>query len=533
MNRRALLGVGGVLVLAAILFFTALGRRGFWEPDEPTFPAVAQEMRAANEWVLPLLNGGLYSEKPILNYWLMLASARVFGRLDEWTARLPAALLGVLGVCLTWILGRRLFGERAGILGALVIALTPLWFQMSRFAYTDGPFAVFVLASLVLFHRGWSDEHRRGVSYALAWLALGLAVLTKGPLALVLVGLTVVTFLAIVRDVRHLLRFDFLVGVLLFAAIVVPWYVIACHRGGPQFTEDLLVRQNFGRFSGETDSHRQPPWFYLGTLPVDLFPWSLFLPGAVWQLAREWRSGGRRREAAFLVAATVPAFLFLSITSSKQGKYLLPIYPMIAIAIGAHLDSVAARWRAGATLLAGGTLALAGIAGALFAAGVGRVPYDEFRPIAAIAAVIALAGGIAILALVRARRHLGATLALAAAVGGIFFVLDVAVFPTLDPYKSPKPLCDRIVARLGGAPEFAIYGNYREGFSYYTRRHIVELKQESALASYLDRPERAFVVMRDEAWSKLPPTLTRRLQLLAEGDVGSKSYVFLGRLDTP
>jgi 4-amino-4-deoxy-L-arabinose transferase-like glycosyltransferase len=529
---RSAIGIAGVLILAAVLFFAALGRRGFWEPDEPTFPAVAREMRVANEWVLPLLNGGLYSEKPILEYWLILASARAFGRLDEWTARVPNALLGVAGVALAWLLGRRLFGERAGVLAALVLATTPLWFQMSRFAYTDGPFAVFFVASLWSFHRGRSGERGRVGSYALAWAALGLAVLTKGPLAAVLFGLTVVAYLALVRDLRHLLRIQLWAGLLVFAAVVVPWYWVACRRGGEEFMRDLLWRQNFGRFSGDTDSHNQPPWFYLGTIPGDFFPWTLFLLGAGWQTWREWRSG-RRDSAAFVAAAVVPAFVFLSITRSKQGKYLLPIFPMLAIAVGAHLDAAVARFRAGAIWLAAALLALAGAAGLAFAAGVGRVSYGEFRPIAGVAGAIALAAGAAMLALGPARRPMLATLALAGGVAGVLLVVAVAVFPALDPYKSPKPLCDRIVSAMGDAPEFAIYGNYREGFSYYTRKHVVEIKEARVLAEWLDRPERGFVVMREDRVASLEPAVSLRLRPLAEGDVGSKAYVFLGETDTP
>ncbi len=532
-----------ILLCAAALYGLGLGDRGFWEPDEPTFPAIAQEMRAAGDWILPRLNGGLYSEKPILNTWMILASAAVFGRLDEWTARVPAACFGVLGVAIAFLLGRRLFGTRAGLLGAVVLALSPLYFHMARFAYTDGPFSVLYLLCLFLFYRGYSDEAVRRASYRLAWVALALAVLTKGPLAAMLLALTVLTFLALRRDLTHVFKLEISIGLLLFVGIVAPWYVAAVQVGGKEFAHDLLVRQNWSRFSGDYDSHRQPVYYYLGTLPGDFFPWILFVPGMLLHLYRRWRSSREHREVAFVMAAFVPALLFLSLCQSKQGKYLLPVLPALALAVGAFLDAGlsgelhAARRFLTWPIAAAAALALAaGMGGLLilspiFAGSTSEVVVHSRSPglwgVVLVAAAILVVGGAVVLAIGPSRRTKPALGALSTLLAAFYLFVGTWALPALDAFKSLRPLGDKVVARLEGRPEFAIYGSYREGFSYYTRKHIEELKEKEELAAYLDRPDRAFVLMRRERFLKLPDGLRGRLAPLEEAIVGSKAYVFL------
>ncbi|MEK6614337.1 MAG: glycosyltransferase family 39 protein, partial [Candidatus Binatota bacterium] len=140
-------------LLAALLFFPALGMRGFWAPVEPRYAEIARIMFAKGQWIIPTVNGDLYTDKPILYFWLVLLGSKLAGSVNEWTVRLPSALSALGLVLTTYALGRDLFNARIGFMAAIVLATSARVLWEARWVHTDMTFTFFFALSLYFFSR--------------------------------------------------------------------------------------------------------------------------------------------------------------------------------------------------------------------------------------------------------------------------------------------------------------------------------------------------------------------------------------------
>src|SRR5262245_50217536 len=174
-----------LLLLPAVLLYPCLSFYLF-EPDEGRYAEIPREMLLRSEWVVPYLQGQPYLDKPPLLYWLVMASYRLFG-VHDWSARLVPALAVHAAVLLTYLLGRRSLGERAAFWGALLLALAPGFLSMGRLLLLDGLLALWVAAALLGAFEAVRGPRLRWGWWLTAALACGLGVLTKGPVAVLLV----------------------------------------------------------------------------------------------------------------------------------------------------------------------------------------------------------------------------------------------------------------------------------------------------------------------------------------------------------
>ncbi len=176
------------LVLTAVtglLFFPGLGARDFWAPGEPIYGEVIRVMFEKNNWLVPMLNGQLYADKPILYFWLALVTAKLAGGVNEWTVRLPAALGGLGLVLMTYQFGKIFFDRQTGFLAGLALATTSRVFWESRFLRLDTLLAFFLWAGFFCFLKAWLKEADKRL-FLLAYFCFALATLTKGPIGLAL-----------------------------------------------------------------------------------------------------------------------------------------------------------------------------------------------------------------------------------------------------------------------------------------------------------------------------------------------------------
>jgi 4-amino-4-deoxy-L-arabinose transferase-like glycosyltransferase len=188
-----------LLLLCAALFFPGLGTRDFWAPVEPRYAEIARVMFTTGEWIVPTVNGELYTDKPILYFWLILVASNIAGAVNEWTVRLPVALAGVGFVLVTYYLGQALFSVRIGFLGAAILATTVRVIWEARWAHTDVLFCFLFLLSVycaarALLKKGNPNE------ILIAYVFMGLATLAKGLIGVVLPGLLIISFVVARRD---------------------------------------------------------------------------------------------------------------------------------------------------------------------------------------------------------------------------------------------------------------------------------------------------------------------------------------------
>jgi 4-amino-4-deoxy-L-arabinose transferase-like glycosyltransferase len=366
-----------VLAVLGIVSLPLLYRLGAWpliEPDEGRNAEIAREMLAGGRWSVPHFNGLPYLDKPVLLFWMIAGAFRLLG-VDEAAARLPSALAGIATIALTFDLGRMLLGWRRGLLAAVVVATSPIVLAYGRLVIFDLPLTALATAALCcLAHARLAGNARRWVP--LAGLAMGLAVLTKGPVGIA-VPLLVWLAGAGALPGRRATAGPRLAAVAVVALVVVPWIALVAAQE-PRFLHYALVDETFLRLTSAERFHRSAPvWFYPETLAWALGIWGLVLAALAPTLVRRWRAGGRDGAVvAFAVRAVAALLVFFTLSASKRPHYILPaIVPLallVAVGVDADLSRTAVVLRASARWLA-----LAGI-GALAAALAGYHAQGDF-----------------------------------------------------------------------------------------------------------------------------------------------------------
>lgn len=331
-SRRALAVIAlGILVVAAGVWVLPLQ-----EPDEGRYGEIAREMLVTGDWVTPHLSGIRYFEKPPLFFWTEALSIRLFGP-NEVALRLPSVLsaLGTLAIVL--VLATSMFGSGVGEAAGALFITAPLVVFLSRYAIVDLVLMLLVTAALAAMHAAivtWrEDPSRRRLAVAAFYLFLGLATLTKGPVAIAIPGVTILIWAACARDWRAITLFLRLDGIALYLLIAVPWFALMGARH-PTYLVDFFLRENLARFAtGGVYKKQQPIWFYVPILLVGFFPWIFALIADAWRVrVDDFRAmSASARSRLFLGAWVVGPLALFTAAQSKLGYYLLPIFPPLAI----------------------------------------------------------------------------------------------------------------------------------------------------------------------------------------------------------
>jgi 4-amino-4-deoxy-L-arabinose transferase-like glycosyltransferase len=330
-----------LLFLPAILLYPRAGFHLF-EPDEGRYAEIPREMLARGEWVVPYLQGEPYLDKPPLLYWLVMASYRVLG-VQDWSARLVPALALHACVLLTYLLGRRSLGERPAFWGSLLLSLAPGFMSMGRLLLLDGLLALWVVAALLCAFEAIRGPYLRWTWWLAAALACGLGVLTKGPIALLLLVPPLWAHRRLAGAacvIPWAARLAFLAVVL---AVAVPWYVGVCVRV-PEFAYHFLWEHNVVRFLTPFD-HLEPVWYYGPVVLAGLLPATLWLvPFARFLLAGDEATARLRTpELGFVLLAGGWGVVFFTLSGCKLPTYVLPAFPLLALAVGYFLSVTS--WR--------------------------------------------------------------------------------------------------------------------------------------------------------------------------------------------
>lgn len=342
-----------LLALSAAIFLGGLGRLPLMGRDESLYAEAAREMAAGGDWITPRVNGGPFLEKPPLNYWAAGAAIKLLGP-SPLAVRLPAALSGVLVVLLVSVLGARVWGWRAGLLGGVALCTCLQMAVIARMGIMDVPLTLLVTAAMLAYAAWWfSGSLAAAVGFG---LAVALGILLKGGAGLLPVFIAVVD-LAVRRLRRErppraaLSRWlSALLAALLAAAVAAPWFLVMSARQGPEFGGTLLVHEHLRRVLQPMQGHGGPFWIYLPVIGLGFFPWAAFLTGNLW---RGLRAAARRRAPAEdgpaesegqrfwrgLAAVWFWTVLILfSLVSTKLPGYVTPLYPALALLAGVELD---------------------------------------------------------------------------------------------------------------------------------------------------------------------------------------------------
>ena len=502
----------GLLLAASVLFGAQLGALPLRDWDESTVAQVARDIwRSPPDsmvWLHPTIAGEPYFNKPPLMHWLIALAFRC-GGVNEWMARLPGAALTALSVPLLYGSGRQLFSQRTpAILTALVyLTLLPV-VRHGRLAMLDGAVLCFFL--LLIF---CLLQTRRNLRWGLGvGIAFGLLCLTKGIVA-VLLGAIAIAFT--LWDTPRLLTARYVWGgVLLGSAPVVAWYWAQwLYYGQPFFTIGLLS-QSLDRVVVPVEGNRGEPWYYLLEILKYSAPWLLFFPQSV-KLAWE----NRNVSWAKLVLVWAAGYLLvISCMSTKLPWYVLPVYPALAIAVGAYLANI---WQpldcvglpqperrrypiAWITILS--LLAIVGWAGCFYFSPLGSQPQTNL-PI--ILGAVSLTLTAAIVLLWQRDSQFLLVLFWGMYISLLLFVVSPYWLWELEESYSVKPVA--ALVRQNTPPDATVWTLYpygRPSLSFYSDRRIIQSAASAsqlpdALQAYWQKEPHPFLLVEQVALTKL------------------------------
>jgi hypothetical protein len=508
---------------------------------------VAREMVVMPDYVLPHLNGKIYSEKPPMFFWL--AGLLYKAGMGYMSGRV-VSILAVLGaLLLVYAAFRKSLGESATVLAGATALSTLLLMHFTKIGVLDTLFMFFVTTALISGYYALRKEtERRWLFWLGSYAAMGLGTLTKGPVAIALVALPLLVYAVLNRKNVRAGGLAHLLGAGVFAAYVLAWLVPVILAWGFENTWTNLVKQTAGR-AVASYSHRQPFYYYVLHAPWYFFPWSFLLPLAITSAVREWRREGNNA-LIFAVTWLIVPIVFFSLMSGKRMNYIVPTLPAAGVLCGWYLLSDRRKegklpgiekWLLGAAfvMLIVSALAL-GVCVALASRILPLSPLDENdvrRILAGLTpggivltlAMFALPIALSVAGLLQPA-HAAARRAaiLAAAVLSFSLPQDVTIAPAMNIFKSGKVFAQEINRQAGNSKE--VY-TYRQSYSgvynlYSDRATILVLGSPEGLKKALQSPKNLIFGDRPGLERALSGEKIERYIVFQEG-VGHRDMVLL------
>lgn len=330
----------GFLTVALLIFYLLwLGSYPLFTPDEGRYSEVAREMITTGDFITPRVDGVAFLDKPILYYWLQATAIKLFG-IKEWALRLFPVLIGIVGCIVTYICGRCLFERRTGLLSAIILGTTPLYFGSAHYANLDLEVAVFISCTLFCFITAiQTTQQNRGYFLFASYFFAALAFLTKGLIGIAFPCMIIGSWMVLLWRFELFKKIHLGKGITLFLLMVLPWYLLV-QKANPEFFRYFFLTQQVSRFlSAGVFNNRTPCWFYVPILLIGFFPWTIFLVQMFKNnVVHIWHAHQKYATELFLLLWFTIIFIFFSIPHSKMIGYILPVFPPLALLTGHYLS---------------------------------------------------------------------------------------------------------------------------------------------------------------------------------------------------
>jgi 4-amino-4-deoxy-L-arabinose transferase-like glycosyltransferase len=511
-----------VLLLAgfcAFLFFYGLGQFGLIGADEPRYAQVAREMLDRHDWITPTLGGQPWLEKPPLYYWQTMLAYSLFGVRDV-AARVPsvidATILVVAVYLFFWI-----FRRGVEVDAALITASCAGIIGYARAASTDMPLAATFGVGMLAWW-AWRESEKK-IYLTLFYLCMALGVLAKGPIAPLLAAVIIALYAGAAREWRVIFRTLWFPGVLLFCAIVLPWY-FAVQLRNPQFFREFILQHNLARFSSNLYHHPEPFWYYVPVMALALMPWTVFVIAAFVERIRLWWADRTSANTdpdlelqfgVFACCWLIVPVAFFSISQSKLPGYILPAVPAGALLLADYLrqhlehEAPASKW----LVVLHALLAAAAVVPAMlltYAVTESRLPSG--RPmLVALAVAFVLCAAVALTLLSRTGLRMLRFVTLIPVVLAVAAVLKLGT-TALDQKLSTRPLAVELASVETHQLPLAVFGVPREveyGLAFYRNQSIARYESGNV-------PSHEHLLVVLTTWTHNIPSQTagRRVSLL-------------------
>ena len=499
-----------LFALATVPYFVDLGGSSIWDANEAFYVETPREMMERGDFITPYFNYEPRINKPVLSYWIVGAFYHLFG-VSVGVERLTIALGAMVIIACAAVLGRISAqslgsdGRGAALLAAVGLAALPRLLMLGRRIFIDIWITAFMSLTLVFFALSERFPERRRLFLILMYVAAGLGMLTKGPVAIVLPGLAFLVYLLVQRELRRVGEMMLPLGAVIVLLIVVPWYAALYHAHGWEYIRSFIVSENLERYtSGYGVYQDRSPWFYIPVVLGDSFPLSPVLIAAA---LAAWRERDRFTVLMWCWIGVIVGFFSLS--AGKQDLYIFPTIAAVVGLVAAAIERGRLRpewrtWTYGTLAIGAFLVAVAGL-GVLWLFSTTARIYALQGAVAV--GVFGLIGGIAALIALRMRRLDAAVVALLAAMIAINWTFVLRVLPSFERYK-PAPAISRVLApRLGPEDAVAYYEVALPSLVYYLRHRVDTYFEKQALIDALHTPRRVFVVLSERDYQSVEPTI--------------------------
>lgn len=521
-SNTATLALLGTFVVCTCVFFNSIGSFPLFNPDEALYAEPAREMLTNGDWLTTHLNYIVRYTKPPLVIWAQALLMSVLG-VSEFSARSFGAACGVMLVLLTQIFVTRYVGLRAGLVAAASLISAPLFFGTARECITDMPLSLFLAAGFMAFYAAFREKSNK-LFAMLGYVCIALAVMTKGPVAIVLPVAVLGFFHLTTGTLKEAWsRYLPILGFALVAVITLPWFIAEIIVTNGEYFQEFFVRENFQRFTSVVDSHKGPIWYHVAAVMGGFFPFSLYLPQAlitvclqlkekfmqlssldgpldkIWGIPKTLNQLEQRAALQFYTFLwLLITVAFFSASVSKLMPYTLPAFPAAATLFALEIERGIAsrgRWR----LLAPIAL-VAVVYGCLLFAGpwiISKIRHlpDGVAPLVQPATIgMSIAMVIAVLAGFLNRKQVAIGVTMVAHILLVTLLAPPLVQALSKQWEGPIPEFSRYVGKVE-EPAF-VFDMRKPGVPFYAGRQMSQAWTWATLTSELSRMKRGYVITR-------------------------------------
>lgn len=490
-----------LVVICLTLYLPHLGGRDLWAGRETLYAQVARETLQGN-WLVPHFNGEIYVNKPPLYFWVIALLSKPWGDVTEFTLRLPSALSAIGTVLVVFSLGEVLIGAGGGFLAGLILASSPEFQKYACVAKLEMLLTFFITASLACFYFGLNSASHKRWYFLWGWAFLTLSVFTKG-IGVLIVPPVLGLYLLSRRELYRWREMEPFLGCILFTVALLGWLLPAQLYEGISYTGGMVG--HFGHHMGKPVSPFKPFFYVVETLTGTL-PWSLILVAsyAYWKNSgpggRATPTGGiatptdGRESLRFPVVWFLATFILFSISMEKRSRYLLPLYPALALMLGTLWNYYIAKaaplwaWERWATVLAFGFCG-GSFLGLVYAG----------LPVSWIVLLVGLCVLALMLLALWSRQYMvlfGSLFLFAMAFETTYCQL---VLPRKSHAGQERALCQEILQVMEPGASLTTYQSFNQDYVWYMKGRVKELSYKREFLNLFSSSERVYCLTDEEA----------------------------------
>jgi len=327
MNRIYILILASIVIF--IFFYYGIDKCGLFDVDEAIYAEVAREMIETQNYIVPYYNYLPYYHKPVLFYWILVLSYKIFG-INEVGARIPSVFFSFFLVLISYYFLNMLFDKKTAIFSCIILATNFETIIISKSCLMDSMLVFLITTAIYFFLAGYLTERKN--FYFGFYISSALATLVKGPVGIIIPAGVVFTYLFLTGDFLKIRRdLKILKGFIIFIVITLPWYLAVSLITKGDFAKDFFFYHNIARFSQSFEGHSGSIFYYIGILLIGFYPWSSFLPNS---LINSFRSIKEDKKSVFLIVWLLVPFILFSIAKTKLPNYIFPVMVPASILVG-------------------------------------------------------------------------------------------------------------------------------------------------------------------------------------------------------